>query len=159
MRFKTKISPIILLIIGGAIIGCKELPKTSEILKTEKAAILKTINNETAAAFNRDYELWKSYWVQKPYVKKTYINFYDSTATETLGWQKVDDFVRIYIEQHPTPEPLPKAINDIELRLYGTGAWINYEVSDAGKRKKRETRILEKVNYEWKIAGMHTTIY
>ncbi|MFY0591014.1 nuclear transport factor 2 family protein [Roseivirga sp.] len=127
--------------------------------ETEKAEILHTINSETAAAFNRNYELWKSYWVQKAYVTKTYINFSDSTSTETLGWEKVDDFVRVYIEEHPEPEPLPKSITDIEVRLYNSGAFVNYEVNDIGKRKKRETRLMEKENGQWKIAGMHTSIY
>ncbi len=125
----------------------------------EKAAILETINNETIAAFSRDYEGWKSKWVQEPSLTKTYIDFSDSTATETLGWEEIDDFVSTYFVDHPEPDPLPTPLEDIDVRLYGTGAWVSFEQNDPSRGLKRETRLMEKVDGEWKIAGMHTTIY
>lgn len=39
------------------------------------------------------------------------------------------------------------------------GAWVTYEQQDSLRGLKRETRLMEKVNGEWKIAGMQTTIY
>ncbi|MFK7934701.1 MAG: nuclear transport factor 2 family protein [Saprospiraceae bacterium] len=128
-------------------------------LATEKAAILAILNGETKAAFTRDYAAWQTHWVHTTAVTKTYINFADSSMTETLGWEKVDDFVRTYIEEHPEPDPLPAPLMDIDVRLYGTGAWVSYEQNDPARGKKRETRLMEKVDGKWKIAGMHTTIY
>lgn len=127
--------------------------------EAEKKDILAVINNETKAAFNRDYEGWKDKWIHSEFVTKTYINFTDSSMTETLGFKEIDDFVRTYIEEHPEPSPLPKLVDDIEVRLYGNAAWVSYEQEDAERGLKRETRLMEKVNDEWKIAGMHTTIY
>ncbi|MEM1120744.1 MAG: nuclear transport factor 2 family protein, partial [Bacteroidota bacterium] len=80
-------------------------------------------------------------------------------ATETLGWKEIDDFVKTYIESHPEPDPIPELVNDIQVRLFGDAAWVSYEQNDAGRGRKRETRLMEKVGGEWKIAGMHTTIY
>lgn len=148
-------------------IGCNEAQNESENDKPvnsvtgeqEKAAILETINNETKAAFSRDYEGWKAKWVHEPFVTKTYINFPDSSFTETLGWEEVNAFVRDYIEAHPNPDPLPPLLKDIDVRLYGSGAWVTYEQLDSLRGKKREIRLMEKVNGQWKIAGMHTTIY
>jgi len=125
----------------------------------EKAAILEVLNNETKAAFNRDYEGWKEYWVHESYVSKTYMQFQDSSMTETLGWGEIDAFVKTYIEEHPEPAPLPEFVNEINVRLYGNGAWVNYEQNDAKLGLKRETRLMEKINGKWKIAGMHTSIY
>lgn len=125
----------------------------------EKAAILAVINNETKAAFNRDYEGWKDKWVQETYVTKTYIDFSNNSMTETLGWDEINDFVKTYIEEHPEPDPLPKLVDAINVRLYGNGAWVSYEQNDAERGLKRETRLMEKVEGQWKIAGMHTTIY
>lgn len=125
----------------------------------EKAAILAVLNNETKAAFERDYELWKTYWVYESYVSKTYLNFADSTMTETLGWQQVDDFVRTYIAEHPQPAPLPDPLTDIDVRLYGTGAAVTYEQIDPERGRKREMRLMEKSSGEWRIAGMQTVIY
>ncbi|NJC25803.1 hypothetical protein [Neolewinella antarctica] len=124
-----------------------------------KAAILKVLNDETIAAFNRDYAGWQEKWVHEPYVAKTYMNFADSSLTETLGWAAVDAFVVDYFAAHPEPDPLPTPLTDIDVRLYGTGAWVSYAQNDPARGRKRETRLLELVEGEWKIAGMQTVIY
>lgn len=147
--------------------GCKKEP-SSEVsteetkgatLEQEKTAILATINSETVAAFSRDYDGWQNKWIHGPFVTKTYMQFPDSSITETLGWKEISGFVKTYFEEHPEPDPLPKPIEDIEVRVYGTGAWVTYEQVDSVRGLKRETRLMEKVDGMWKIAGMHTTIY
>lgn len=76
-----------------------------------------------------------------------------------IGWKEIDDFVRIYIEEHPEPVPPPAQPDEIEVRVYGEGAWVSYEILDEVFGAKRETRLMEKENEKWKIAGLHTTIY
>ena len=63
------------------------------------------------------------------------------------------------LEAHPDPEPLPSPLESADVRLYGEGAWVSYEQEDADQGRKRESRLMEKVDGEWRIAGMHTTIY
>ncbi len=130
-----------------------------EAFNEEKKAILTVLNEETIAAFSRDYESWQDKWVHEDFVTKTYMQFPDSTITETLGWKEIDQFVRTYFKEHPEPDPFPTALKDIKVRLYKNGAWITYEQKDPVRGLKRETRLMEKVDNEWKIAGMHTTIY
>ncbi|MEQ9300093.1 MAG: hypothetical protein RIF33_16085 [Cyclobacteriaceae bacterium] len=158
---------ILLLAILSCTIGCKEVgsEKVKEAstptptFEQEKTAILATINNETKAAFSRDYEGWKDKWVHEPFVTKTYMQLTDSSSSETLGWDEVDRFVREYFIAHPEPDPIPALLEDIGVRLYGTGAWVSFEQEDPARGLKRETRLMEKVEGQWKIAGMHTTIY
>lgn len=165
MNSKTPI--ISLLSVLFCMLACKEETRKSAIemmdqkdnFQLEKAAILEVLNDETKAAFNRDYEKWKEKWVHQPYVTKTYMNFSDSSMTETLGWDEINEFVRTYIEEHPEPSPLPTLVDDINVRLFGNGAWVSYEQNDAERGLKRETRLMEKIDNQWKIAGMHTTIY
>ncbi len=125
----------------------------------EKKAILETINNETKAAFQRNYESWKEKWVHDPTISKTYINFVDSSYSESIGWDKISKFVKTFIEEHPEPEPAPRLVDDIDVRLYTNGAWVSFKQQDSLRGLKRETRLMEKVNGQWKISGMHTTIY
>ncbi len=147
--------------------SCEEVKKsgTEEIVnqkidvKQEKEAILETLNNETKAAFRRDYEAWKEKWVHDPNITKTYIDFPENTFSESVGWNEISQFVKTFIEEHPEPEPLPKLLDKINVRLYGNGAWVTYIQQDSLRGRKRETRLMEKVNGEWKIAGMQTTIY
>lgn len=126
---------------------------------TEKAAILQTLNSETDAAFSRNYEAWQDKWVHDPEMTKIYLNFADSTFSESIGWAEVDQFVKDYFVAHPDPEPVPELVDDIDVRLYGNGAWVVYEQQDSLRGRKRETRLMEKVDGQWKIAGMQTTIY
>ena len=125
----------------------------------EKLAIIATLNDETKAAFQRDYDSWKDKWVHDPSITKTYINFPENSFSESLGWNEISRFVKTFIEEHPEPEPVPTLLNDIDVRLYGNGAWVSYESQDSLRGLKRETRLMEKVNGQWKIAGMQTTIY
>lgn len=147
--------------------SCKEQASVKEqeaatetrTIEQEKAAILHTLNSETEAAFTRDYEAWQDKWVHNPAMTKIYLNFSDSTFSESVGWAEVDQFVKDYFVAHPEPEPVPELIDDINVRLYGTGAWVVYEQQDSLRGLKRETRLMEKVDGQWKIAGMQTTIY
>jgi len=147
--------------------SCEEVKKhgTEEIVnqkidvEQEKEAILETLNNETKAAFQRDYEAWKKKWVHDPNITKTYIDFPESTFSESVGWNEISQFVKTFIEEHPEPEPVPKLLDKINVRLYGNGAWVTYEQHDSLRGRKRENRLMEKINGEWKIAGMQTTIY
>lgn len=150
-----------------SIIGCKDQEEkqvaiTSDKLvnvEKEKKEILETLRSETIVAFQRDYESWKEKWVHDEKITKTYINFADSTYSESIGWNNISQFVKTFIEEHPEPEPTPKLVDDIDVRLYGNGAWVSFEQMDSIRGLKRETRLMEKINGKWKIAGMHTTIY
>lgn len=146
--------------------ACKEVPPSpvaepAVIVtddKAEKEAIIETLHNETKAAFSRDYEQWKTYWIQEPFVTKTYMEFPDHLS-ESRGWRAIDSFVKDFFQNYPDPEPVPKAITEMDVRLYADGAWVSYEQNDSIRGRKRETRLMEKVDGQWKIAGMHTTIY
>lgn len=127
--------------------------------ESEKEAILECLNNETKSAFQRDYSLWTEHWVHDPNISKTYLNYVDSSFSESIGWKKISEFVKTFIEEHPEPEPPPKLLDNIDVRLYENGAWVSYEQLDSLRGLKRETRLMEKENGRWKIAGMHTTIY
>ncbi|MEL6810157.1 MAG: hypothetical protein AAFP76_02355 [Bacteroidota bacterium] len=125
----------------------------------EKQAILERLNNETKDAFQRDYEAWTKNWVRDESISKVYINFVDHTFSESIGWKEISQFVKTFIEEHPEPEPIPELLDKIDVRLYKNGAWVTYEQKDSIRGLKRETRLMEKVEGEWKIAGMQTTIY
>ena len=141
------------------VLTCSEPTPEPPDVAAEKAAILDALNGETRAAFGRDYAAWQDYWVHAPYVTKTYMNFADSSLSETLGWTEVDRFVVDYFAAHPAPDPLPAPLTDIDVRPYGTGAWVSYVQTDPARGRKRETRLMERIDGKWKIAGMQTVIY
>ncbi|MEL6672045.1 MAG: hypothetical protein AAFR61_07625 [Bacteroidota bacterium] len=143
--------------------GCGEStstePHAASASSVEKAAILATLNEETAAFFLRDYQAWQECWLHESFIAKSYMILTDSSLSETLGWEAIDDFGRTYLSEHPEPETPPQPLEQAEIRLYGTGAWVTYEQDDPARGPKRESRLMEKVEGKWKIAGMQTTIY
>ena len=150
----------------ASFVGCSRAPAEGAALGADpgasgddRAQILAVLNGETRDALGRDYASWRSHWVHEPYVFKTYVNVADGTGSETRGWDRVDDFVRTYIEDHPEPESPPPPLTDADVRVYGDGAWVSYEQDDADQGRKRESRLMERVDGRWRIAGMHTTIY
>jgi hypothetical protein len=157
---------VLALIITLYTISCSQPEKNnlttnnqSENFKKEKRAILETITNETKAAFERNYETWQQQWLHNSTITKTYMNFTDSTFSESVGWDTVSNFIKSYFIIHPKPEPAPKLIDDTDVRLYDNGAWVTFEQQDSIRGLKRETRLMEKENGQWKITGMHTAIY
>ena len=158
---------LFILFLVAQLISCTEKvqQKPSETVEQplrpeqEKKAILSTLNNETKAAFQRDYDAWQQYWVHDDDITKVYLDFPENTFSESLGWTEISGFVKDFFEEHPEPEPLPELLDSIYVRLYGKGAWVTYEQQDSLRGLKRETRLMEKVNGQWKIAGMQTTIY
>jgi len=158
-------NPIILLCITIVFVfGCNTVekqtpPLPSENIEQEKAAIIASLRNETKAACRRDYKAWKTYWAQKPKMSKTYMNFAENSFSEMNTWQEIDDFVRTYIEEHPEPVTPPALPDEVKVEVYGTGAWVTFDVLDEVSGRKRETRLMEKEDGKWKIAGMHTSIY
>ncbi len=137
----------------------EQVAETTVDYQKEKKAILRILNAETKAAFERDYEGWQQKWVHHPNTSKTYIDFPEDSFTEAVGWEEISGFVKAFFEKHPEPEPVPALLDSIDVRLYENGAWVTYEQQDSLRGRKRETRLMEKVDDQWKIAGMHTTIY
>ena len=141
------------------IISYQLIPKKTSLDEATYEAILNTLNEETEAFFSRDYEHWTSKWVHKDYIYKSYMIMTDSSMSEMLGWQNIEAFGRDYIKNHLKPEVPPTPLSKIEVRFYGEGAWVSFQQQDPQRGLKRETRLLEKEKGEWKIAGMHTTVY
>ncbi|WP_194972613.1 hypothetical protein [Aquiflexum lacus] len=132
---------------------------TESDVKSESVLIKKTVNDETKAAFQREYEQWSEFWVHENYVTKTYINFGDSSMSENIGWSEIDSFIKEFFVLNPDPDSVPVVINDMDIRFFGNGALVNFEQHDPERGLKRESRLMEKIDGKWKIAGMHTTIY
>ncbi len=125
----------------------------------ERLAVLKVLNDETKYAFERDYKRWSDCWVQNQHISKTYINLAEGSASESLGWNEISGFVKDFMDQNPEPEPVPEPITKANVKVYGNAAWVTYNQLDSIRGRKRETRLMEKSENRWKIAGMHTTIY
>lgn len=159
---KLKISITVLMLCSFFICGCLNQQDAKPIkvnVEIEKSKIIACLNNETKSAFARKYNEWTQHWIHRDDISKTYINYVDGNFSESIGWEEISSFVKFFLEENPNPEPPPKLLDDINVRFYNNGAWVNYEQMDSLRGLKRESRLMEKQDGKWKIAGMHTTIY
>ncbi|WP_257668791.1 hypothetical protein [Parapedobacter tibetensis] len=132
--------------------------KAEEALQSEKDAILAVIEKETEAFFARDYESWKSNYVQEDYAFQAWSNK-DGTFDSSVGWEGIDNSVGQYIHDNPEPvssHPIVERKN-IKFKFYGDNvAYLTWDQFNSDRENKlffhsKEVRLLEKVSNEWKI--------
>lgn len=131
--------------------------------KVETAAIMKTIENETACFYKRDYTCWKENFVQADYAFQAWNNP-DGTFSAKTGWDNVDKNVASYLKANPVEQggsshPQVERRNMIVRFFSGNLAYLVWDQYNSDKDSKlfvysKDQRIMEKINGEWKIANV-----
>ncbi|MFV0605368.1 MAG: hypothetical protein ACK5NK_05945 [Niabella sp.] len=136
--------------------GNKEL--SGEALQKEKDAILAVIEKETSSFFARDYDSWKSTFIHENYAFQAWSN-QDGTFDASVGWDGIDKSIGTYINDNPVPDSAQRRVErkNIVYKFYGSNVafltWDQFN-SDRGVNMflhSKETRLMEKINGEWKI--------
>jgi hypothetical protein len=131
--------------------------------EAEKAAIMKTIENETSAFYKRDYEGWKQNFIQKDYAFQGWSNG-DGTFDASVGWQAIDKRIGEYIKNNPVKDggsshPRVERRNMLVTFFTDTLAFLVWDQYNADEENKfftlsKDQRIMEKENGQWKIANV-----
>jgi hypothetical protein len=130
----------------------------------EKAAIMKTIEDETTSFYQRDYEAWKKDFVHSDYAFHAWNND-DGTFDAQMGWPRVDAKIGNYIKAHPLEAGETTRHSKVERRNMVTKffndslaflVWDEYASDEKTKKyfQSKSQRIMEKQNGEWKIASV-----
>lgn len=131
--------------------------------EVEKAAIMKTIENETSSFYKRDYEGWKQNFVQKDYAFQGWNNG-DGTFDASVGWQEIDKRIAEYIKNNPvkaggSSHPLVERRNMAVTFFTDSLAFLVWDQYNADEENKfftlsKDQRIMEKENGQWKIVNV-----
>lgn len=123
-------------------------------INANEAAIKKVIQDETNAFYEGDAEKSINAWSGKAsdeYQRQYLISYVGNSYAKGEGMLKMQDLMRKYAKK----QEVDITDTDFEIRQNGNMAWATYtqEVKEGGqiKQKQRETRILERINGEWKI--------
>ena len=129
----------------------------------EKAAIMKTIEEETACYFNLDYDCWKEMYAQTEYAFQAWNNS-DGTFDARVGWKEIDEKVGQDIKNSPKPEDggvsskverrnmIVKFFNENVAYLIFDQYWLDRNLNKYYYSK--DTRIMEKINGKWRIVNV-----
>jgi len=126
----------------------------------DKAAIMKVVQEETTAFWNKDYKALARHWVHAGYVQHHHRSPVGGIIV-LKGWGPISKAIKQYIEQNTNTNPRANKAKrkKVSLRVGKDIAWISYEQHeiDSGEpgmdkpALSRETKILEKHDGKWKI--------
>ncbi|MFN8318887.1 MAG: hypothetical protein U0V54_05630 [Saprospiraceae bacterium] len=134
-------------------------------VEKEKAAIRAVIAKETESYYKQDYQAWKSTYLQSPAFRKFgYWEGYDDKVVAYIGFDTLDREKKKQFEANETlwQGSVEERSNE-NFRIKPQMAWYTFEENSYDKESRKllgraqSTRILEKVDGEWKIAylGFH----
>ena len=129
-----------------------------KLLKADRDKIIKVIENESKAFWDKDFESWANYWAHEPYIR-TMGWWARGGITVVNGWEERSARTEAHMKNNPIPNPQNVRRENINMRIYQDAAWVTFDQygNDTGEPDmdmpglSRETRFLEKHNGQWKI--------
>ena len=154
-----------LLIISVALLmACDQKKADIPVDETvETQAIMQTIEGETDAFFNGNYEEWASFWSHDPMAMQAWNNS-DGSADAAIGWEQINSQGKNWIETyynngeniiHPDvkkEDPRVKFFDDHTAYLI----WKQYNADQDRQyySVSQETRLMKKEDGKWKILNV-----
>lgn len=138
---------------------CKEEPAPIDIVK-EKAAVKAVIAKETETYYRQDFEGWKSTYLESPdFRMRGYWEGFPEKISFHNGFESLKAMKKTQFEKNETLWVGSTEERENEMIRIGKDmAWYTFDQYSYEKGthkllgKSMETRILEKVDGEWKIA-------
>lgn len=149
------------------LMNCQQKQPASNTLdvEKEKAAIQAVIAKETESYYKQDFEAWKSTYLQSPAFRKFgYWEGYPEKVVSNIGFASLAaEKEKQFIANETVWRGSTEERKNENIRITDDMAWYTFEQLSYEKDTRKflgrslETRILEKVNGEWKIAylGFH----
>ncbi len=128
--------------------------------KTEAQAVMRVIEAETNAFWNKDYAAWADCWVHMPEIRM--MGWWARGGINvTEGWDTLSEHVSRLMEGNPVPNPTAARVRreNVNIRVSDGMAWVTFDQygADTGEPDmdmpglSHESRILEKHDGKWKI--------
>jgi DNA-binding CsgD family transcriptional regulator len=130
-------------------------------LHPERAAILRLIEDETAAFWNKDLNAWARCWVHEPYIRRWGWWAARGGMTVRDGWDQQVDRMRLLMAKNPQPNRSIDVVrrDKFVIRIVDEMAWVTFDqhAPETGDGMDvagvtHEMRVLEKHDGAWKIA-------
>ena len=145
-------------------------PKKEEVTsdfdqQKELESIMKVIEGETKCFAEDNYDCWKNHWLQEKSTCITY-NTKDGSFVSKIGWNIINKDIGGLIIDKPIKtdnSSIPTVTRkNMEVKFFGpTAVYIAWQQDQINQDRDfiqgHETRILEKVNENWKL--VHISIF
>lgn len=124
--------------------------------QSDEDAIKKVLRNETEGFFKRDKAQWANAWAHTPYVNFA-ANLYGGDFLLTQGWTNLEKQFANQFKSSKVTDKVSVQNNDYMFHINGNMAFVTYGqtlVDSHGKTTSKESRVLEKINGQWKIINV-----
>jgi len=125
-----------------------------------REAVMAVIEAETTAFWMKDFAGWAECWLQSPEIRM--MSWWARGGIRvTEGWAALSENIRRVMMENPTPQPEAVKVRreKINIRVSEAMAWVTFDQygADTGEPDmdmpglSYETRILERVDGQWKL--------
>ena len=126
------------------------------LAQTDEDVIKKVLRSETEGFFKRNKAEWANAWAHTPYIHFA-ANLYGGDFMLIKGWQNLEkQFTNQFKSQKVTDKVTVQNAN-YTFHKNGDMAFVAYDqtlVDSHGKTTSKESRVLEKINGQWKIINV-----
>ena len=126
------------------------------LAQADHDAIKRVLREETEGFFKRDKAVWANAWAHAPYVHFA-ANLYGGDFMLIEGWDKLE---KQFANQFKSSKGMDKVTvqnSNYTIHQNGNMAFVAYDqtlLDSHGKTTSKESRVVEKINGQWKIINV-----
>ena len=126
------------------------------LAQVDHEAIKRVLRNETEGFFKRDKAMWSNAWAHAPYVHFA-ANLYGGDFMLIEGWNKLEKQFASQFKSSKVSDKVVVQNDNYTIRQNGNMAFVAYDqtlLDSHGKTTSKESRVVEKINGQWKIINV-----
>lgn len=126
------------------------------VAQTDHEAIKQVLRSETEGFFKRDKAEWSNAWAHRPYVHFA-ANLYGGDFMLIEGWNKLEKQFASQFKSSKVTDKVVVQNSNYTIHQNGNMAFVAYDqtlLDSHGKTTSKESRVVEKINGQWKIINV-----
>lgn len=124
--------------------------------QSDNEAMKRVLRSETEGFFKRDKAEWSNAWAHTPYINFA-ANLYGGDFRLVKGWDELEKHFATQFKSKRAMDKVTVQNSNYSIHQNGNMALVTYDqtlVDSHGKTNSKETRVLEKLNGQWKIINV-----
>ena len=129
---------------------------SESLAQADHEAIKRVLRSETEGFFKRDKAEWSNAWAHAPYIHFA-ANLYGGDFMLIEGWSKLEKQFASQFKSTKVSDKVVVQNANYTIRQNGNMAFVAYDqtlLDSHGKTTSKESRVVEKINGQWKIINV-----
>lgn len=129
---------------------------SGSLAQSDEEAIKRVLRSETEGFFKRDKAEWANAWAHTPYVNFA-ANLYGGDFLLVKGWTNLEKQFASQFKSSKVTDKVTVQNANYTVHQNGNMAFVTYDqtlLDSHGKTTSKESRVVEKLNGQWKIINV-----